>query len=437
MERIEAERTAGARAAWGLLRRNRDFRRLYVASLISLGGDWFLFVALGSLVLDATGKALSVAVLIVSQELPIFLATPWAGWLADRLDRRRLMIVCDLARTAICVGFLLVGPDHLWLAFVLVAVLSLFSAVFDPASSAATPNLVDPRDLATATAMNGSVWGTMLAVGAALGGVVSAVFGRDTAFLVDAVSFAASAALLAGVRRRFSEDRGHASHVGVIDATVETARYARRDHRVLALISVKFGFGLAAGVLALIAVFAKDVFHGGDVGFGLLMGARGVGALIGPFLGHRLAGKDHERLIPAIACALAVFGLGYVSLGVAPTLWLAGLAILTAHLGGGAQWVLSSYALQRLVPDRIRGRIFAFDYALITLSLGASSILAGALADALGPRVSVAIVGGVAIAWAAVWWILTRSVRRTTIFPGGAPATETPELSTLAVDRSP
>jgi predicted MFS family arabinose efflux permease len=437
MEHIEAERTAGARAAWHLLRRNRDFRRLYLASLISLGGDWFLFVALGSLVLDATGKAMSVAVLIVAQELPIFLATPWAGWLADRLDRRRLMIACDLARAAICAAFLLVDPDHLWLAFVLIAVLSLFSAVFDPASAAATPNLVDPEDLATATAMNGSVWGTMLAVGAALGGVVSAVFGRDTAFLVDAASFAASAALLAGVRRRFSEPREHGAHVGVLEATVETARYARRDHRVLALISVKFGFGLAAGVLALIAVFAKDVFHGGDVGFGLLMAARGVGALIGPFIGHRLAGKNHERLIPAIACALAVFGLGYMSVGIMPTLWLAGLAILTAHLGGGAQWVLSSYALQRLVPDRIRGRIFAFDYALITLSLGASSLLAGAIADAVGPRRAVVIVGGVAVCWAGAWWVLTRGVRRAPIFARGGAAAGAPELSTVAIDRSP
>ncbi len=438
MERIEAEHTAGARASWRLLRRNPDFRKLYLASLISLGGDWFLFVALGSLVLDATGKALSVAILIVSQELPIFLATPWAGWLADRLDRRRLMIACDLARAAICASFVAVGPEHLWLAFVLIAVLSVFSAVFDPASAAATPNLVDPEDLATATAMNGSVWGIMLAVGAALGGVVSAVFGRDTAFLVDAASFLASAALLAGVRRRFSEDRGHVPHVGVLDATVETARYARRDHPVLALITVKFGFGLAAGVLALIAVFAKDVFHGGDVGFGLLMASRGVGALIGPFLGHRLAGKDHERLIPAIACSLAVFGLGYMSLGFTPALWLAGLAILIAHLGGGAQWVLSSYALQRLVPDRIRGRIFAFDYALVTLSLGASSILAGALGDALGPRVAVTIVGGVALGWAALWWVLTRSVRRSAIFAGGAgDAAGMPELSTIAIDRSP
>jgi MFS family permease len=415
---MERERTTGAAAAVSLLRRNRDFRRLFVASVISLGGDWFLFVALGGLVLQTTGEALSVGILIVSQELPIFVATPWAGWLTDRFDRRRLMILCDVARTAICVAFLAVGPDNLWLAYGLLASLSVFTAVFDPASSAAIPNVVDPPDLPTANALGGSLWGTMLAVGAALGGIVSTVFGRDTAFLVDAVSFAVSALLLAGIRRSFSEDRREEPNVGIRRSTAETVQYARRDHRVRALISVKAGFGLAAGVLALVAVFARQVFIAGDVGFGFLMAMRGVGALTGPFIGHRLAGRDHERLIPVIATALAIFGLGYMLLGVSPTLLVAGLAVFTAHLGGGAQWVLSTYGLQRIVPDRIRGRIFAFDFALITLSLAISSLVASALADAIGPRPAVMIVGGLAFGWAAAWWLLTRDVRRTPIFEG-------------------
>src|SRR2546423_980919 len=84
--------------------RNADFRRLFLASVISLGGDWFLFVALGGLVLEVTGEAFAVGVLIMAQELPVFLATPWAGWLADRFDRRRLMIACDIARTALCIS---------------------------------------------------------------------------------------------------------------------------------------------------------------------------------------------------------------------------------------------------------------------------------------------------------------------------------------------
>jgi predicted MFS family arabinose efflux permease len=318
---------------------------------------------------------------------------------------------------------------------VLIALLSVFTAVFDPASSAATPNLVEPADLGVANAMNGSVWGTMLAIGAALGGVIATIFGRDAAFLVDAGSFLISALLLSGIRRRFSEDRMHEEHVGVVEATVETARYARRDHRVLALISVKFGFGLAAGVLALIAVFAREVFRGGDIGFGLLMASRGVGALIGPFLGHRLAGRDRRKLLPTIAVALAVFGFGYLALGVMPTLGLAAVAILVAHLGGGAQWMLSTYGLQRLVPDRIRGRIFAADYALITLSLAVSSLIAGSLSDALGPRTAVMIVGGIALAWSAVWWVLTRNVRRTAIFEDALPASEDVEAPvSIAMD---
>lgn len=415
-----AERATGARAAVDLLRRNRDFRRLFLASVISLGGDWFLFVALGGLVLEATGKATSVGILIFAQEIPVFVATPWAGWLADRLDRRRLMIVCDLLRTGVCATFLLVGPENLWLAYVLLVGLSLCAAVFDPASSAALPNVVDPPDLPTANALNGSLWGTMLAVGAALGGIVATLFGRNAAFTVDAVSFAISALLLWGVRRSFSAPRDEADErVGIVEATRETVHYARRDRRVWALVSVKFGFGAAAGVLALIAVFAREVFHAGDVGFGLLMAARGIGALIGPFLGHRIAGRGHRKLLPVIACSLATFGIGYALLGAAPTLAFAALAVLVAHLGGGSQWVLSSYGLQRLVPDRIRGRIFAFDFALITLSLAASSLITSALADGIGPRPAVMIAGGIALLWAGVWWLLTRDVRRRPLFETG------------------
>src|SRR5881409_3988379 len=134
-----------------------------------------------------------------------------------------------------------------WLAFVLLAVMASFSAAFEPASAAAMPNLVEVEDLATANALSGSLWGTMLAVGAALGGVVAAVFGRDTAFILDAASFLASAWLIWRIRRAFAEERAAEDHAGVREATVETVRYARKDHRVLALLAVKFGWGIAGG----------------------------------------------------------------------------------------------------------------------------------------------------------------------------------------------
>jgi MFS family permease len=410
----------GLRASLSLLRRNPDFRRLYLASFISLGGDWFLLVALFALALELTGSAVSVAMLIVSQEIPFFLLSPVGGAIVDRLDRRRLMVLCDVARALLCVGFLLVRDGStIWIAYVLLASISSFSAVFDPASSAAFPNLVEPEDLGPANALFGSLWGTMLAVGAALGGVVAATLGQDTAFVVDAVSFAVSASLIARIRGSFAEERqpGEA-HPGIVEATIETARYARRDHRVIALLSVKAGFGLTAGVIVLISVFAEKVYGAGAVGIGILMAARGIGALIGPFLGRAAAGPDDRRLFGAIGFALAVFGLGYAAFGLMPSIALAAPAVAVAHLGGGAQWTLSSYGLQRVVPDRIRGRIFAFDNGLITLAFTVSSLVTAWVATTFDERVAAVGLSTCAIVYAAVWTWLTTGVRRATLRDG-------------------
>jgi len=422
-EPVEVE--GGFRASLSLLRRNGEFRKLYLASMISLGGDWFLLVALFGLALELTGSAVSVAVLIASQELPFFLMSPVGGVLSDRLNRKTVMVASDVARAILVLGFLFVEDvGTMWIAYLLLAIVSSFAAVFDPSSSAALPNLVDRRDLATANALSGSLWGTMLAVGSALGGIVAAAFGRDAAFLIDAASFGVSAVLIARIHRPFSEERSGNVETNVVRATVETARYARRDHRVLALLSVKAGFGLAGGAIALIAVFAEKEFGAGEIGIGVLMAGRGVGALIGPFIGRRVMGPEDRRLFSAISIALVVFGLGYALLGAMPSLWLGALAVGIGHLGGGAQWTLSSYGLQRIVPDRIRGRIFAFDFSMITLSFTASALVTGWAAERFGPRPAVVVLGAVAVSWAGMWTWLTTDVRRATMLEGCGPAPE-------------
>ena len=421
-EPIEAE--GGLRASVSLLKRNHDFRRLYLASLISLGGDWFLLVALFGLVLKLTGSAIAVAFVLAAQDLTYFLMSPVAGLLADRIDRRMLMVSADLARMLLVLGFLFVRSEAtVWIAFPLLAVIATFSAAFEPASAAALPNLVEDEDLATANALSGSLWGTMLAVGAALGGLVTAALGRDASIVIDSVSFAASAWLIFRVRRAFSEERRQETNPGIRQATAETLRYARKDHRVLALLAVKFGWGVAGGVLVLIPLLAKH-FGAGDIGIGLLMAARGVGALIGPFVGRASLGPNDRRMFGAIGVALAVFGLGYALLGLVPGMLLAMPAVALAHLGGGAQWTLSSYGLQRIVPDRIRGRIFAFDGMLVTLTFGLSSLLTGWLADSVGARTTAIGMGGVAVVWAATWSLLTTDVRRATLLDGCSAAPE-------------
>ncbi len=392
---------------------------MFTATSVSLAGDWFLLVALFGLILDLTHSPLAIGLLLAAQDVPSFFLSPVGGALADRLDRRRLMVVCDLSRAVICLAFLLVRDEQtVWLAFPLIAILASFAAAFDPASQAALPNLVEPDDLSTANALTGSLWGTMLLIGSTLGGLVAALLGRDAAIVIDAVSFALSAMLIFSVRRAFSEARGHEEHPGIVEATKETARYARSDHRVLALLAVKAGWGLAGGVLVLISVFATQVYHGGDIAIGVLMAARGVGALIGPFVGRAFLGERDRRIYGVISVGLATFGLGYVLMGLSPALALALPAVAIAHLGGGAQWTFSTYGLQRVVPDRIRGRVFAFDFALITATIAISSVATGWLADTFGTRATAVMLGGVAVAWALAWTLLTGDVRRRALAEG-------------------
>ena len=392
-----------------LLRHNRDFRLLYFGSLISLGGDWFLTVALLDLVLQLTGSATLASLMLLCQSLPIFLVTPIAGRAVDRLDRRKLMIVVDVIRAGACLLPLFARtPALLPFAYIGVIAISIGSAYFEPASQAALPNIVAAEELSAANVLMGSTWGTMLAVGAAIGGAVTMRFGRDVSFVVDAVSFLASAAILWRMRAQFAEERpvDH-EHPPLIESMRETLRYARTHPRVLALLTSKGGYGLGSGVVAMLSVFGKEVFHAGAFGIGLLFAARGLGALFGPFLIRAIGARRGDLQYSLIGVSIFIFGAGYMALGFSRSLLVGSLAVFAAHLGGGAQWQTSTYGLQRETPDWIRGRVFGADWGFVTLTMSISSLAAGVAADRFGATVATVAVASVCILWALFWSVWT------------------------------
>ncbi|HET7645431.1 MAG TPA: MFS transporter [Candidatus Limnocylindria bacterium] len=397
-----------------LLRSNRDFSRLYVAQLASFAGDWFATVALLGLALELSGSSTVASLVLVLQTGGFAAATPLAGMLADRLDRRRLLVAADLARIPIALSFLLVrGPETLWVAFAGVALLAVGAAIFEPTSSAALPNLVDEDELPTANVLIGSAWGTMLAVGAALGGLVAVTLGRDAAFVVNALSFGVSAALIVGIGRplQLPHEEGHA-RVGAIAGVRHALRFVSGHRRVLSLVLSKTSFGVGTGVVALLAVFGTDVYDAGDAGIGALFAARGLGALIGPFAARRAMGTDDRALIRGIAVSFVLVAGCYAVFPGMPTLLLAALFVFGAHCGGGAQWTLSTLGLQRATPDAIRGRVFSLDYGMVTMTIAVSTLLAGWLADGIGPRpavlVMVALIVAAGAGWVRLSWPLLR-----------------------------
>ena len=391
---------------FSFLRENRDFRRLWLAHLISLGGDWFNSVALLGLVLALTGSAFYASAVLAANMLPHFLVSPVAGVVVDRFDRRKLMIASDVLRAVLALGMLLVrSPSTVWIGIACLAGIATLAAFFTPSSQAAIPNLVSPKELGRANVLMGSAWGAMLAIGAALGGLVATVFGRDTAFIVNSASFLVSALLIVSVRGRFSEDRPKTTSFHPIRDIVEGLSYAKSHGEVMALLATKGGFGLGAGVIALVAIFGEQVYRAGDLGIGILFGARGLGALAGPIMARAFVKDDKRKLFIAIGAAMALYGVAYAIFQSMPLLWLAAIFATVAHLGGGAQWMMSTYGLQAITPDHVRGRIFAFDFGLVTLTMSASLLIAGRLAELFDVRDVMLGLALIEIAYAGIWML--------------------------------
>lgn len=394
-----------------LLRSNRDFRLFYLSSMVSLGGDWFLTVAMLDLVLELTGSATLMSIVIVCQTLPVFLITPVAGHLIDSINRRKLMVATDVIRAgAALLPLLVTSPALLPLAYVSMVVIALGAGCFQPAAATALPNLVSEEDLPRASVLFGALWGAMLAIGAAAGGLVASTMGRDSSFMIDSLTFLVSGLLLYRIRRPFSAPREADHEVpSFVGSLRETIAYSFAHPRVLAFLSSKSGFGIAGGVVAMLSIFGRDIFGAGAFGIGLLFSARGIGALVGPFV-VRAVSRTDEAQYKTISISIAVFGLGYVALTVSPLLWIGFLAILLGHIGGGAQWMTSTYGIQREVPDRIRGRVLSADFGLVTLTISISSVITGIAADQLGAPLATAIVASVSLVFALAWWWFTRGL---------------------------
>jgi MFS family permease len=405
-------------AAVDLLRRNRDFRRVFLASLVTSGGDWFALIPLLALLQDITHGGLAGGLVLAADTAVFALLSPYAGTLADRLDRRRIIVVCEALSAGLVLLLLVVeGRSTVWVAVLTIGGIAAAKSLATPASAAATPNLVPAEDLALANVMNGVAWGSMLAVGAALGGIATALFGTSTCFVIDAVSFVVSAVLVARCRVPFQKPREAGEHPGFRDAVREAVVFARSDRAVLALLAVKPAVAFANGALVLFPLLAVRVFDAGAAGIGLLYAARGLGALAGPLLlGRR--GRDGPAMWWVLAAGMTACGGLYVLVAAAPAFWVAVVLVALAHLGGGANWTISTYGLQRRVPDRVLGRISSADFMLVTLVIALNQVVAGLLSEQVGTRLLVGAFGGASVVYAVVWLTATRNLRRTPLETG-------------------
>lgn len=372
-----------------VLRKRPSYLRLWLAQAISLLGDWFSTIALSALVIRySNGSGLAVSALLIARFLPPLLVGPFAGVLVDRLNRKMLLIISDGVRVFVVLGFLLAtGPDRLWLIYLLSTIQFGFSALFEPCRSALIPSLVEQDELVVANTLGSVTWSVMLAIGAVVGGVVTAVVGAPLALLIDSSTFAVSALLITSIHvasRPVAEVHHEAG--GGLHGLMEGLRYIAAHPTTAAVLLVKLG-GNIGNIDLLMVFYATQLFivgEGGTGSLGILYSTFGVGAIVGPLVLNRFNDQSVRRMRKLIIVGYVCLVLGWFLLSGAPTLVLAAFAIFVRAMGGSIYWTYSSVILQKEVPDKFLGRVFSLDQIGFQLATVISAWVTGLLIDQVG-----------------------------------------------------
>ena len=414
-----------------LLRRNRSFRRLWSGQVISELGNWFNFIAaLGLVRVISHANPEVTTIVLIARLVPFTLFAPLAGAFVDRWSRRTVMITTDLLRVIVALGFLLVRrPEDLWIAYLCTASLSFFGTFFEAAKNAAVPNITGERDLLAGNALMFSSRFLLMSIGAALGGWTAAHVGYQAAFIINALSFVASAYSVWLVPEE--ETRSQKSD-GVADQPRSLYRGYWSDMRegwtyivthapVATILGINILWAVGGGANNLIAdrlgalVFSGQNGISPDSAVAALYFAGGLGLFIGMMIARRVGAffELRKRTVAFIGWSLFIQGVFYALVGVMPTLVGACVMICISRVLLGAEFAVQETLLMRLVPDYLRGRVSTSDRAGEMMIWAFSTAVAGWSLHTITPR-SLTVITGLQSGTAGLLWLVlfvTRKVR--------------------------
>ena len=394
------------------LKLRTKYRSLWLAQVISLTGDWFNTIASVIIVNRYAASGLAVGGLFIARSLPPFLLSPVAGVIADRFDRRKVLILSDLLRAGIVACFLWVDrPERLWLLYMLTVLQFSVSSFFEPARAALVPALVEENELITANTLASITWSAMLTLGGAIGGLTASLLGVRTSLVVDSASFVVSAILVFGITGEFHSTAAHVLESGWKNY-IDGMKYVRNNLDV-GLVTLVKALGQVGSFDIISALYAAHVFRLGQEGattLGLMFTAFGVGAVIGPLIANRFGDSSIVWLRRAILGGFLFMPIAWLIVGIGPSLPIVLLGCVLRGMGGSINWTYSDVLLQISVPNQLLGRVFAFDFAVFTLAVSISLWLTGFVTDKfqLAPRTIVMLLATGSLVPFALWSLALR-----------------------------
>jgi MFS family permease len=396
-----------------LLRTNRNYRYAWMGQVVSEIGDHFNNIAVFSLALHATGSGLVVSGVMLARAVPAILAGPLAGVLLDRLDRRQVMIASDLIRAVAAIAFVYsVEHPTPWVLYTLSALLMFASPFFTSGRAAILPAITTPDELHTANSLSQTTQWTTLTIGTVTAGLSAAHFGYTTAFIVNSISFLASAWAIWMLRPPLSGFRAAARPLTEAERArpwheyVEGLRYMRRQPLILGIALLGIGWASGGGAAQILfTLFGEIVFNRGPAGIGIIWGCAGVGLVIGGtfahWLGPRLSFGAYKRLI---AVCYLVHGGAYLVFSQMESFAWALVFIALSRAAVAISSVLNMTLLLRHVADAFRGRVFATNESLVWATMMLSMLGAGIASLHVSPR-TIGAWSGVLSSMTTVYWL--------------------------------
>lgn len=392
-----------------LLKQEKNYARLFAAGIVNGIGDRFSQVAILGLLLSLTGSGLAVGITFAVRLLPFLIFGPFGGWLADRFSKKRIMIVTDVVRVLFALSPLLVREaGDVWIIYVNSFLLAAGEALYSPARMSAIPFLVKKEHLLRVNSLEEVLTGLVLIGGSLSGGLVSSLFGTETTFVLNSLSFLISAMLLrripslvgaaaAGNRRTGVEESIPAPRPGRnVSHSRNWPNWLIRSPFLLLMLSVFAVWPIGDGIFnILLSVYAVEVFHQGDLGIGILYGALGAGLV----LGSGMTGKFTRHMKAVAILTLLIEGVFHVMISQSGSFMLSVLLLGGKAICSGIGNACNQTLLMTIVPDRIRGRFMGMLAAMQNTMMGIAMFLGGLMLEEVSPR-ALGLFGGMLLATA-------------------------------------
>jgi MFS family permease len=395
-----------------LLKQNRDFRALWTGQIISELGDWFNNIAVLALAMHLTGSGLVVTAVLLARTAPIIIFGPLAGIITDRFGRRTVLLGADYSRAVLALGFLMVSTQgRMWMAYLFTASLTAISIFFTTAKNSALPEISSSSQLMPANALTSSTTAITQTLGGVLGGFATHYLGYHIAFVMNALSFIGSAALIYQIRFRnqvFSpRTQTTSGDISFVRDFREGMAFIRSHPIVLGLLLIGVGWATGGGAAQILfSIFAIDVYHGGDRAIGILYSAAGLGIVIGATLANwYFRNKSFALTKWVIGISMVLTGIFYSIFSFTRHMWTGFAWITLSRVVMGINHIIGTTLLMNIVPSQFRGRTFSTRETVVIFTMVVSMLLAGVGQHYTGPR-TIALIAGLLTLLTGVVWLV-------------------------------